>query len=72
LRKTAWLFTRPPRTAMMNKKLLPIIFNKFVYLTTFKKQLTFTSDANNLLNAADFKAVALICWLGKLSALVVL
>jgi hypothetical protein len=50
-----------PRTTMQHCKAIPIIIYKFVLFTILKEQLIFTANANNLLNAATYKAVALIC-----------
>jgi hypothetical protein len=52
-----------PRTTRQHRKAMPLIIYQPILLTTFKEQLTFTTNANNLSNAVMFKAVALICGL---------
>jgi len=46
------LFTRPPKTAMMNKKLLPIILTILFNRTTLQAMVTFFTKPENMNNAA--------------------
>jgi len=58
---TALQLKRCPKQQCNTKKPMPIIIYKYVLFTKLKEQFTFTTNTNNLKNAATFKAVALSC-----------
>jgi hypothetical protein len=56
---TALFLSRRPTQQYSFEKPMPTIIYYFILLTTFKEQLTFTTQLYNCTNATTFKAVGL-------------